>query len=114
MKPRDDERLQDMLESARKAVRFARGKSRSDLDTDELLSLGLVRLIEIIGEAARNVSDTTKLTHPEIQWRQIAATRDRLIHAYSSVDLDIIWDIVQNDLPPLISSLEQVLHAKGT
>jgi uncharacterized protein with HEPN domain len=114
MKPRDDGRLQDMLESARKTVRFAQGKSRSDLDTDELLSLGLVRLIEIIGEAAKNVSEPTKLTHSEIPWRQIAATRDRLIHAYSYIDLDIIWDIVQNDMPSLISSLERALHAKGT
>jgi len=114
MKPRDDERLQDMLESARKTVRFAQGKSRSDLDADELLSLGLVRLIEIIGEAAKNVTDSTKLTHPEIPWRQIAATRDRLIHAYSSIDLDIIWDIIKNDLPSLISSLERVLASNGT
>src|SRR5437667_9958355 len=112
MKPRDDERLQDMLESARKAARFARGKSRSDLVTDELRSLGLVRLIEIIGETARNVRDTSKLTHPEIQWRQIAATRDRLIPACSSVDLHITWDISQNDLPPLIPSLEPVLPAE--
>ena len=103
-----------MLESARKTVRFAQGKSRSDLDADELLSLGLVRLIEIIGEAAKNVTDSTKLTHPEIPWRQIAATRDRLIHAYSSIDLDIIWDIIKNDLPSLISSLERVLASNGT
>lgn len=105
----DHERLTDMLSAARKAVAFVEARSRAELDTDEMLALALARLLEIIGEAAKNVSQPTRDAHPEIPWRPMAGTRDRLTHGYSSVDLDIVWRIVRTDLPVLIANLETVL-----
>lgn len=65
----------------------------------------VVRNIEIIGEAVKALSEATRQAHPEVPWGKIAGTRDRLIHGYFSVDLDIIWDIVQTDLPSLRSKV---------
>lgn len=102
-------RLRHMLDAARKAVEFAGNCSRADLDKDEKLTLSIVRLLEILGEAAKNVSDQCKQGYPSIQWRQIAGTRDRLIHGYFDVDLNIVWKIVSDDLPPLVAQLAQIL-----
>lgn len=111
--PKTDEvRLRHMLDAARKAIAFTQNRIRTDLDNDEILALAVVRLIEILGEAAKNVSQTTKDRFPEIPWRQIAGTRDRLSHAYFDVNLDIIWDIVTSNLPPLIEQLEPFLENK--
>jgi uncharacterized protein with HEPN domain len=85
------------------------GRERTDLDTDEMLALSVVRLVEILGEAAKNVSQDLKNETPDIAWRQIAGTRDRLTHAYFDINLDIIWDIVTRDLPLPIVKLEYLL-----
>ncbi len=97
-----------MLDAARKALSFAEGKRRDDLETNEVLALALVRLLEIVGEAARYVPQSIKDAYPEVPWREIAATRNRLIHGYFSVDLDILWAIIQKDLPPLVNQLETI------
>ena len=68
----------------------------------------MVRLPEIVSEAARNLPDGIKQSHPEVDWRAIAGTRNRLIHGYFAVDLDIVWAIIQNDLPTLIKQLERI------
>ena len=104
----DEVRLRHMLDAARKATIFVQSRSRADLDSDELLALALVRLLEIVGEGARYVSQPTKDRVPQIPWRQIAGTRDRLIHGYFAVDLDILWTIITHDLPPLIAALQQL------
>jgi uncharacterized protein with HEPN domain len=109
MDNRDNIRLRHMLDVAQKAIFFTQGRDRADLDTDELLALAVVRLVEILGEAAKNVSQDLKDRTPDIAWRQMAGTRDRLTHAYFDVNLDIIWGIVTNDLPPLITKLEREL-----
>jgi len=74
-----------------------------------MLTLAVIRLLEIIGEAARSLSHEIKDKNPQIPWKQISGTRDRLIHGYFDVDLDIIWNIVNRDLPPLIEELEKIL-----
>jgi uncharacterized protein with HEPN domain len=104
--------LNDMLDHAREAVAFTQGKSRADLDTDRLLNLALVRLLEIIGEAASQIPKKEQVLHPHIPWPQIISLRNRLIHGYDSVDLDILWQIIATDLPPLIVSLEAILAPK--
>ena len=111
---KDEVRLKHMLDAARKALNFVHGRSREDLDRDEMLTLALVRLLEIVGEAAKNVSPTIKAGNPHIPWKQIGGTRDRLIHGYFNVDLDIVWAIITQDLPPLVAALEQlVAQAEG-
>lgn len=107
----DGVRLRHMLDAARQAVKFAEDRTRTDLDTDAMLALSTVRLLEIVGEAAKNISDEVRQSLPQVPWRQIAGTRDRLIHGYFDVDLDIVWAIVKNDLPALIAELEGVVSS---
>jgi uncharacterized protein with HEPN domain len=109
MPPLDDDlRLRHMLEAARKAVAFTEHRTRGDLDTDEQLALALTRLVEIIGEAAASVSGALKVNNPAIPWRSIISTRNRLIHGYFDVDLDILWNIVTHDLPILVRELQRL------
>ena len=102
-------RLRHMLDSARRAAQLTETCRRADLDKDDKLALALVRLLEILGEAAKNVSDNCRRENPVIPWRQIAGTRDRLIHGYFDVDLDIVWKIISVDIPSLIPQLEKAL-----
>lgn len=98
-----------MLDAAKEAASFTRNKTRQALEKDRMLALSLVRLIEIIGEAASQVSQEFQEQHPEIPWTQIVAMRNRLIHAYFNIDLDRIWDTIKDDLPPLIAQLEKII-----
>jgi len=112
--PKDDLiRIRHMLEAAREAISFAKGKKRSDLDKDRMLILSLVKSIEIVGEAATHVSKETRKKHPEIPWSNIVAMRNRLIHAYFGIDPDRVWDTVKDDLPPLIAVLKKIVTPKG-
>jgi len=109
MQKDDRIRLQHMLDAAREALSFAQGRSREDLDHDRLLVLGLVKAIEIIGEAAYQISESTRAKLPDIPWEDIIGMRHRLVHAYFDINLDILWRTVQDDLPPLVSALESAL-----
>lgn len=104
-------RLRHMLAAAQEACALTRGKQRADLDSSHVLELALTRLLEIVGEAANRISEDVQQQHPEIPWRQIIGLRHRLIHGYDAVDLDILWDIVQYDLPPLVARLEEIVEA---
>jgi uncharacterized protein with HEPN domain len=112
-KAEDLTRMHHMLDAARKALEFTRNCDRADLDRDEKLSLSIVRLLEVLGEAAKGVSEQCREQHPGIPWRQIGATRNRLIHGYFDVDLDVVWNIVSTDLPVLLAKLEEVLSGDG-
>jgi uncharacterized protein with HEPN domain len=112
--PRDESRLRHMLDYAEEALQFANGRVRSDLDTDRALNLSLTRLLEIVGEAAARVSQATCTQHPQIPWPQIVGLRNRLIHGYDQVDFDVLWRIVQNDLPPLVTELRSILGASSS
>ncbi len=105
----DASRVHHMLDAAQKAVEFTKGKDRKSLDSDEQLTLSLTRLLEIIGEAAKSVSSDLQKKYPEIPWRDIAGTRDRLIHGYFDVDYDVVWEIVSVDLPVLIAQLKKLV-----
>jgi uncharacterized protein with HEPN domain len=102
-------RLRYILDAAREAMAFCHGRSRDDLDANRMLSLSLIRLLEIIGEAARGVSAACRAAHPDIAWKNMAGMRDRLIHGYVDVDLDIVWQTVTKDLPPLVAQLGKIL-----
>ncbi len=104
-------RLRHMLDHAREALAMARGRTRSELDTDRQLNLSLVRLLEIIGEAAGRIGSECRGQYPQIPWPEVITLRNRLIHGYDKVDFDILWEIVTNDLPPLIANLEKILGA---
>jgi len=106
-------RIQHMLEAAREVVAFAEGRSRADLATDRMLSLAIVRCIEIVGEAASNVSAEGQDRYPQIPWRDIVGMRNRVVHAYFDVDLKLVWDTITEDLPPLIVQLDKILATES-
>jgi uncharacterized protein with HEPN domain len=99
-----------MLDAAREALSFAAGRSRGDLDRDRMLVLAIVKDVEIIGEAASRTTMAARAAHPTVPWAQIIAMRNRLIHAYFDVDLQVVWDTVTVDLPQLITVLEPLVQ----
>ena len=105
----DAVRLRHMLEAAQEALSFASGRTRKDLDSDRQLVLSLVKDIEIVGEAAAQVTEATRLELKDIPWAAIIGMRNRLVHAYFSINLDILWQTVRDDLPGLIADLKRVV-----
>lgn len=105
---RDDAYLVDILESARTALEYVRGKSWEKFKKDSLLQDAVVRRLEIIGEASGRVSTATQKKYPQLPWQAMKGTRNRVIHEYDTIDLDVIWDIVEHDLPFLVKELEQI------
>ena len=88
---------------------MVQGKTRQDLDQDRKLNLALVRLLEIVGEAANRIPKEERGTYPNIPWSEIVGLRNRLIHGYDEVDFNILWQIVTQDLPPLVKTLERIV-----
>jgi uncharacterized protein with HEPN domain len=113
MRSDDVIRVCHMLEAAREALAFVENQTRADLDANRLLALGLMKCIEIIGEAASKISQEGRQAYPRILWVDIIGMRNRLVHAYVDVDLDILWETVMHDLPSLIPLLDAIL-AKET
>jgi uncharacterized protein with HEPN domain len=103
-------RIRHMLDSAKEAMSFIRGRKRSDLDTDRMLVLSLVKSVEIVGEAASKVTKESREGHPEVPWLNIIGMRNRLIHVYFDIDLDRVWDTITEDLPPVIAALEKIVE----
>ena len=103
--------LRHMLDSASEATEMIRGRERRDLDEDRMLNLALVRLLEIVGEAAARVPKSDRQKYKQIPWPMIVGLRNRLIHGYDQVNLDVLWKILADDVPPLIAELEKLLPA---
>lgn len=103
-------RVRHMLDHAREAVEMVKGKTRADLDADRQLNLALVRLVEVIGEAAARIPDDFRARYPQVPWRQIVGMRHRMIHDYDVIDFDILWAVLRQDLPPLIEQLEGIVR----
>ncbi|MFN8388201.1 MAG: DUF86 domain-containing protein [Anaerolineales bacterium] len=106
---RDDAYLYDMLESAQAILEYLGGKTWDEFSKDALLQDAVVRRLEIIGEAAGRVSAETQKKYSYIPWMAMRGTRNRVIHGYDSVQLDIVWDITQDDLPGLIGELKKII-----
>jgi len=102
-----------MLDHAEEAVALVAGKDKTGLKHDRVLELALIRLVEIIGEAFAKVSSDTQAKYPSIPWQQVIGMRNRLIHGYDSVDLDILWDTIEIDLLPLIAELRKIVSETG-
>jgi uncharacterized protein with HEPN domain len=102
-------RVRHMLDYAREAVEMVHNRSRPDLDKDRMLNLALLRLMEIIGEAASRIPEDFRSIYKHIRWRDIVDLRNRLIHGYDSVDFDILWAILHDDLPKLVKQLESII-----
>ncbi len=99
-----------MLDHSAEAWGMVQGRSRADLDTDRMLNLALVRLMEIVGEASRRVSQEFRPQYPDDPWRETSDLRNRLIHGYDEINFDVLWDIIRDELPPLIEQLEEIVY----
>lgn len=110
MSRRDDRVcLLDMLNHAVEAIELSEDTSLNDVFEDRVKQLALLKLVEIVGEAANRVSEKTKQKHTAIPWPEIIGVRNRLVHGYDDVNLDILWKIIRNDLPLLVTQLKDAI-----
>lgn len=106
----DRERLLDILEAVdRIEAQAARGHAA--FTDDELIQTAVIRWIEIIGEAARGVTGELRDAHPELPWRQMVAMRNVLVHGYFDVDVDLVWSVVENDLPKIATQIRAIVDS---
>jgi len=109
MRADDRNRIKHMRDAAKEAYSFTRGKTRKDLDKNRMLVLAVLKDLEILGEAANKVSAETQEEHDNIPWGDIIGMRNRLIHGYFDIDLDIIWKTISEDIPTLLKALEKIV-----
>jgi len=101
-------RVRHMLDAVDDALRFSSGRSRAELDNDRQFALALLKCIEIVGEAAARSGEETRSKAPGVPWTDITGMRNRLVHVYFDIDLDLVWSTVQRDLPALRAELDQL------
>lgn len=102
-----------MLEAAQHALLFAQGRSRIDLEVDAMFRRATIHCLQEIGEAAAQVDEPTRLAIPQLPWKQIVGMRHRLVHVYFAINLDLVWEVVVRDLPPLVEAVEAALADSG-
>jgi uncharacterized protein with HEPN domain len=108
MSPRDRVRLKHMIDAGEDALRFVSGRARADLDRDVMLRFALVHAVQIIGEAASRISAEGRAELPCVPWPTIIGMRNRLVHAYFDINLDILWSTVQDVVPSLLERLRAI------
>jgi uncharacterized protein with HEPN domain len=102
--------LEDIIGSSTKVMRYTQGMTFEDFLTDERTFDAVMRNLQIIGEAAKNVPPEVRSRYREIEWRKISGLRDVLAHAYFSLENETLWDIVQNKVPPLLVQVQHILE----
>ena len=102
--------IQDMIEFGEKVLSYTDGLDQEAFIAETLVYDAALRNMELIGEAATHIPAEVREAHPEIQWRRVIATRNRLAHGYSGIDDDIIWDIIQTGVPKLLPALRDLLN----
>ncbi len=107
---RDREYLLDILEAAKLALEYIGEKTKEEFFSDSQCQDAVIRRLEIIGEAARRISEETRTTYLDLPWSDMISMRNVMIHEYDDVDLVIVWETVKNDMPQLVDSLEKILR----
>jgi uncharacterized protein with HEPN domain len=98
-----------MLDISLQAQEILSGKDRTDYDQEIVLRLALTHLVQVIGEAAQQVSKEFQNLYEQVPWREIIGMRHRIVHDYLNVDEDVVWEVVQNDLPNLVNILDSII-----
>ena len=106
----DKTRVKHMLDAACQAYEFVHNKKRTEFNSDRMLQFALVRAIEIIGEAVKNISPDFKERYENIEWKKIAGMRDKIIHFYFGINWEIVWDVIKNKLPQLEKEIKTSLE----
>jgi len=106
----DRERLLDIKEAIERILRYS-DQGKQEFESSELLQTWVVHNLQIVGEAARRLSDSLKEQHAEVPWKEIVAMRNILVHDYFAVDVDEIWNVVERDLPELKNKIDSVLES---
>ncbi|MBI5822559.1 MAG: DUF86 domain-containing protein [Chloroflexi bacterium] len=102
--------LRDMLENTNRAIQFTKGMDFEAFSKDEKTVYAVIRAVEIIGEATRNIPDDIRAKYPEIPWRDAADMRNKLVHRYFGINLEVIWQTLSEDLPMLADALQEIIR----
>ena len=113
MKKDDTVYLKHILDAIQQIEQYLQGVTKEQFLQTKLLQDGVVRELEIIGEASRNLSEELRQKHSDIPWRQIIGMRNRIIHEYFDVDLEIVWEVTEKDLPDLKARIQAILQEQG-
>jgi uncharacterized protein with HEPN domain len=101
--------VEDILDAMVKAELLLEGVNYQQFESDFRINFAVVRALEIIGEAAKRLPEDLRKEYPEIPWKGMAGMRDRIIHGYDNVDLQIVWDVVMQDIPRFKPTIQKIL-----
>ena len=101
--------LRDMLDNAKRAIRFAKGMNYKAFEKDEKTIYAVIRAVEIIGEAAGNIPEEVRAKYPDIPWRDVRGMRSKLVHQYFGINMEVVWQTVREDIPALIAAITKIV-----
>jgi uncharacterized protein with HEPN domain len=102
--------LRDMLENTNRAIQFIEGMNYEAFSKDDKTVYAVIRAVEIIGEATRNIPEEIRSKYPEIPWRDASDMRNKLVHRYFGINLEVIWETLNEDLPMLATALHEIIR----
>lgn len=106
---RDEAHVRDILRAAKLIDQFAGETDAADFKMDDFAQSAILHQFLVLGEATKRLSQSFRVEHPDLPWRQMAGMRDQLIHEYDTIDLELVWHTATNDIPPLIDKLIEII-----
>lgn len=101
--------LRDIIDSIDKIERFTKGFDFEEFAEDEKTVYAVIRALEIIGEATKNLPESLKKDYPEVPWKKMTGTRDKVIHGYFGIDTEVVWSTIKEDIPSVRALIEKIL-----